>query len=78
MILRTKERREKNTLNKIFICVNERIVWKEGEIYKVLKRMKPNKASGPDGVRPIVLKRCAEQFPASFVHFQCLLSNVQY
>ena len=36
MILRTKERREKYK-NKIFICVNERTVWKEGEIYKVLK-----------------------------------------
>ena len=54
---------------------------KEGEIYKVLKRMKPNKSSGPDGVRSIVLKRCAEQLFGVFSPFlmslkQCAVLEV--
>ena len=52
MVLRTKER-EKNTMDERLMRINERVVLKEDEIslYKK-KRMKPNKASGPDGIRP--------------------------
>lgn len=32
-----------------------------GEVIKVLRRIKPNKAAGPDGLKGIVLKECAGQ-----------------
>ena len=50
----------KNTLEKRFRSVDKRIAVKEDDIYKVLKRMKPNIASGPEGVASSVLKLCAD------------------
>ncbi len=32
------------------------------EVTKVLRRIKTHKATGPDGLKGIVLKECAEQF----------------
>lgn len=40
---------------------SEGIEVSEEEVLKTLKKLNPNKAPGPDGVRPSVLKVCAEQ-----------------
>ena len=38
----------------------EDVVFTEDEVLKKLKRLKPEKSSGPDGMHPLVLHRCAD------------------
>ncbi|GFS05938.1 Non-LTR (Long terminal repeat) retrotransposon and domain-containing protein [Elysia marginata] len=55
------EREEcKSALFETLLQDRERVVIDESEVRKVMLALKPNKAPGPDGVKPSVLK-CAEQ-----------------
>ncbi|GFR71213.1 reverse transcriptase [Elysia marginata] len=57
-----QEREEcKSALLESLIRDRERIVIDESEVRKAMLSLKPNKAPGPDGVKPSVLKKCAEQ-----------------
>lgn len=44
--------------------IGDGIVFDEGTIIKKLKNLKPDKSSGPDGMHPLVLNRCAEALAA--------------
>ena len=74
----TKDRRQNNyTLEERLMSTIDRIVLKEDEIYIVLRRMKPSKASGPVGVRLSLLKCCAEQLSdVLFLIFNNYVSSV--
>ena len=39
------------------------------EVLRQLQRTNPNKAAGPDGIKPSILKYCAEQLYSIFCHF---------
>ncbi|GFR84574.1 Non-LTR (Long terminal repeat) retrotransposon and domain-containing protein [Elysia marginata] len=55
-----QEREEcKSALFESLLHDRERIVIDESEVRKLMLGLKPNKAPGPDGVKPIVLKKCA-------------------
>ncbi|GFR78487.1 Non-LTR (Long terminal repeat) retrotransposon and domain-containing protein [Elysia marginata] len=57
-----QEREEcKSALLESLLHDRERIVIDKSEVRKAMLALKPNKAPGPDGVKPSVLKKCAEQ-----------------
>ena len=40
--------------------IGEEIVFTEEEVLKKLKKLKPEKSSGPDGMHPLILNKCAD------------------
>ncbi|GFR78759.1 hypothetical protein ElyMa_005857600, partial [Elysia marginata] len=57
-----QEREEcKSALLESFLHDRERIVIDTSEVRKAMLALKPNKAPGPDGVKPSVLKKCATE-----------------
>ena len=58
----SKERDESsNVLNESLSNNVNKITIKDDIVHKTFKKTKPNKAPGPDGVSPKVLKYCASQ-----------------
>ena len=56
-----REMKDRNVLNESLSNNVNKITIKDDVVHKTLKKTKPNKAPGPDGVSPKVLKYCASQ-----------------
>ena len=72
----------RKTLNFKRIEEQEHITICENQVFRVLRSTNPNKASGPDGVRPDVLRVCASQLCGIFCDIfnmslcQCVVPSV--